>query len=284
MKNKNPEVVVLSDLHLGTYGCHAKELLQYLQSIHPRILILNGDIIDIWSFNKKYFPTSHTEVIRKILKMASKGVLVYYIPGNHDEVIRKYIGFKLGNIKVVEKLILNLHDAKHWIFHGDVFDSTTQGSAKIIAKLGGKGYDLLILLNRMVNYFLMILGKEKMSFSKKIKNGVKQAVSWINNFENTAIDLALQDRYQYVICGHIHQPQMRKVERDGQVTTYMNSGDWIENLTALEYEDQSWTIYHYDKSEFVKVKPTEEFEKSEDAIHTLTPLPEKLLLHLNSLL
>lgn len=254
MYKNNAEVVVLSDLHLGTYGCHAKEILQYLQSIKPKVLILNGDIIDIWSFNKKYFPTSHSEVIRKLLKMAAQGILIYYIPGNHDEALRKYIGFKLGKIKVVEKLILNLDGKKHWIFHGDVFDATTRGSAKLIAKLGGKGYDLLILLNRGINHILQLMGKEKMSLSKKVKNGVKKAVSWINNFENTAIELALEQNYPYVICGHIHQPQMRTIEKEGRSTTYLNSGDWIENLTALEYENKQWRIYHYDKSTFLKLE------------------------------
>ncbi len=256
MNKKNPEVVVLSDMHLGTYGCHAKEILQYLQSIKPKILVLNGDIIDIWSFNKKYFPTAHSEIIRKLLKMASQGVMIYYIPGNHDEALRKYIGFRLGKIKVVEKLILELDGKKHWIFHGDVFDATTKGSAKIIAKLGGKGYDLLILLNRWINHLLIFMGREKMSFSKKVKNGVKKAVSWINNFESTAIELALEQKYEYVICGHIHQPQMRTVEKDGLTTTYLNSGDWIENLTALEYENKIWSIYHYDKSEYLRFDPS----------------------------
>jgi len=254
MKKNNPEVVILSDIHLGTYGCHARELLTYLQSIKPKILVLNGDIIDIWNFRKKFFPLTHTEVLRKLLKMASQGVKIYYIPGNHDEQLRKYQDLRMGNIKIVDKLILALDGNKHWIFHGDVFDATTKGSAKIIAKLGGKGYDLLILLNHLINKSLEFFGRPKMSLSKKIKSSVKRAVSWIDNFENTAIELAIANHYQYVICGHIHQPQNRTEYINDSNTTYLNSGDWVENLSALEYENKVWTVYHFKSSDYIRTK------------------------------
>ncbi|MBP7801045.1 MAG: UDP-2,3-diacylglucosamine diphosphatase [Saprospiraceae bacterium] len=250
MKKRKIDVVVLSDIHLGTYGSHANELLNYLGSIEPNMIVLNGDIIDIWNLRLKYFPTAHTEVLRKLLKMAGQGIKIYYIPGNHDEAMRKYHNLKLGNIKILEKLIINLDGKKHWMFHGDVFDATTKGSAKIIAKLGGKGYDLLIWINRWINKLLLLFGKEQMSFSKKVKSGVKKAVSWINNFEDTAIELALKNQYDYVICGHIHQPQIRTISKENRTTTYLNSGDWVENLTALEYFDKQWSIYHYNKAEF----------------------------------
>lgn len=263
MKKNSPEVVVISDVHLGTYGCHANELLIYLQSIKPRILVLNGDIVDIWNFSKKYFPLSHTEVLRKLLKMASQGVKIYYIPGNHDESLRKYLDLKLGHINIVDKLILELDGKKHWIFHGDVFDATTKGSAKIIAILGAKGYDLLILLNHFINKFLSFLGKPKMSLSKKIKSSVKRAVSWINNFEDTAIELAIVNRYEYVICGHIHQPQKRTECMHHGETTYLNSGDWVENLTSLEYRNKEWSIYHYNPTDFIRSKILPEIKKSQ---------------------
>jgi UDP-2,3-diacylglucosamine pyrophosphatase LpxH len=250
MRNINPEVVIISDIHLGTFGSHAKELLLYLDNISPSTLILNGDIIDIWNFRSKYFPESHIEVIRKILKLAHKGVQVYYIPGNHDEKLREFIGMRIGNIRIMEKLILDLDGKKHWIFHGDVFDSTTKGVAKWLAKFGGKGYDLLIRINYLVNKFLVAIGKEKRSFSKQVKSSVKKAVTWINNFEETAIDLAIEDKYDYVICGHIHQPQIRMKSANGFSTTYLNSGDWIENCTALEYSNNEWSIYTFDKHDF----------------------------------
>ena len=244
------EICIVSDLHLGTFGCQAKELLNYLKSIKPKTLILNGDIIDIWQFNKRYFPTSHMAVIKQIFSMASKDTRVIYITGNHDEALRRYADFEMGNIQLTDKIVFEINGEKNWVFHGDVFDRTTKGSAKLLAKLGGYGYDLLILINSIVNWSLKLMGKEKMSLSKRVKNGVKKAVSWINNFEQTAAELAIENNYQYVICGHIHQPQQRVVTNDKGSVTYLNSGDWIENLTSLEYYDNAWNLYHYDPKQF----------------------------------
>ena len=244
------EICIVSDLHLGTFGCQAKELLNYLKSIKPKTLILNGDIIDIWQFNKRYFPTSHMAVIKQIFSMASKDTRVIYITGNHDEALRRYADFEMGNIQLTDKIVFEINGEKNWVFHGDVFDRTTKGSAKLLAKLGGYGYDLLILINSIVNWSLKLMGKEKMSLSKRVKNGVKKAVSWINNFEQTAAELAIENNYQYVICGHIHQPQQRVVTNDKGSVTYLNSGDWIENLTSLEYYDNAWNLYHYDPKLF----------------------------------
>jgi UDP-2,3-diacylglucosamine pyrophosphatase LpxH len=207
---------------------------------------LNGDIIDIWQFRKSYFPKAHLKVIKKIIDMASKGTEVYYITGNHDEMLRKFSDTKIGNFSILDKLILELDDKKAWIFHGDVFDSSVQHS-KWIAKLGGWGYDLLILVNRFVNRILEKMGKEPYSFSKKIKANVKKAVKHISDFELTASELAIENNYDYVICGHIHEPKMiRKATKKG-TTFYLNSGDWVENLTALEYNKKRWKLYRYDK-------------------------------------
>ncbi len=239
------QVSIISDLHLGTFGCHANDIVRYLKEINPKILVLNGDIIDIWQFRKKYFPPSHMQVIREILKMMEAGTLVYYITGNHDEALRKYSGTRVGNLLLDDKLVLELDGKKTWIFHGDVFDSTTKGSAKIVAKLGGHGYDFLIWLNHWTNQILSFFGREKMSFSKKIKNSVKKAVSWIADFEQTAAELAIDKGFDFVVCGHIHQPQMRKISNNKGEVTYLNSGDWIENLTALEYNKGEWNIHHH---------------------------------------
>jgi UDP-2,3-diacylglucosamine pyrophosphatase LpxH len=249
MNRRSVELVVISDLHLGTFGCHANELIQYLRSILPKTLVLNGDIIDIWQFSKRYFPQSHMQVIKEIFSLLSLGTRVVYITGNHDEIMRRYSDLTIGQLELTDKLILELDGKITWIFHGDVFDRTTRGSAKVIAKLGGYGYDLLILLNRAINHVMSMLGKEKMSLSKQVKNGVKKAVSWINNFEQTAAELAIENKYDYVICGHIHQPQQREITTEKGCVTYLNSGDWIENLTSLEYEAGKWTIYHYDENE-----------------------------------
>ena len=262
MEKRKLDVVVISDVHMGTYGCHADELLQYLRSIDPELLILNGDIIDGWQFSKKYFPKAHFAVIKEIMNFIYKGKQVVYITGNHDEVLRKYTDAHIGNLTLTDKYIMELDGKKTWIFHGDVFDNTTKGSAKILAKFGGKGYDLLILLNRAINYCLHKLGREKVSFSKKVKNSVKKAVKFINNFEQTIGALAIENGFKYVVCGHIHQPCKKQiVTGEGQVT-YLNSGDWVENLTSLEYSNGNWKIFQYDEADFTDVQ-IEELLKSD---------------------
>ncbi|MFN4762212.1 UDP-2,3-diacylglucosamine diphosphatase [Gillisia sp. Q332] len=246
MKKRKVEVVVISDVHLGTYGCHAGELLSYLKSVQPEVLILNGDIIDIWQFHKSYWPDSHMQVIKCITGFLAQGVKVYYVTGNHDEMLRKFVGFEMGSLQIVNKVVLNLDGKKTWIFHGDVFDVTMQNS-KWLAKLGAKGYDSLILINRMFNYISEGMGRGKLSLSKKIKNSVKSAVKFINDFEQTAADIAISNGYHYVICGHIHQPEIRRIKgKDGEVI-YLNSGDWIENLTALEYNNGGWVLYQFNE-------------------------------------
>jgi len=249
MNKRHIELVVLSDLHLGTYGCHANQLLDYLKSIDPETLILNGDIIDIWNFNKNYFPKSHMQVLRQILKMTEKGTNTYYLTGNHDEALRKYSGLKIGKFHLEDKLILNLDGKKTWIFHGDIFDATTKGWAKILAKLGGKGYDILIWTNRLINDVLNYFGKDKISLSKRVKSGVKKAVQWISNFETIAAELAIDQHFDTVICGHIHQPQQRLIETNKGKVLYLNSGDWVENCTALEYHYGLWTLYKHSENE-----------------------------------
>jgi UDP-2,3-diacylglucosamine pyrophosphatase LpxH len=252
MEKRSVDIVVISDVHLGTYGCHAKELVNYLKSIKPQILILNGDIIDIWQFSKRFWPKSHMEVIKQLVSIMAEGTPVYYLTGNHDEMLRKFSDFNLSNFKLADKLVIEIDNKKAWIFHGDIFDATMT-HAKFIAKLGGFGYDLLILINRFVNFMLSKLGQERMSFSKKIKNSVKQAVSHIQNFEKIAADIAIENNYDYVICGHIHQPQKRAVSNENGSVLYLNSGDWVESLTALEYTKGEWEIFQYDEKVFGKI-------------------------------
>lgn len=254
MQKRPVEVVILSDVHLGTYGSHAAELLLYLRSIEASLLIINGDFIDIWNFNKRYFPAAHMEVIREVMNMLTNGTRVVYITGNHDELMRKYSNLHLGDFQVADKLVMEINGRICWIFHGDVFDATTKGSARMLAKLGGKGYDLLILLNRFINWTLRLAGREKMSFSKKVKNSVKKAVAWIGDFEQTAAELAIEKKYDYVICGHIHQPQKREIKTSKGSVIYLNSGDWVENLSALEYADGDWNIFQYQEKDFERVR------------------------------
>lgn len=255
-KRRKLDITVISDVHLGTYGCRAVELHNYLKTIHPKTLILNGDIIDIWQFKKRYFPKSHMKIIRQLMNFITSGTKVYYITGNHDEMLRKFKGFRLGSFEIVNKVVLDIDGKKGWFFHGDVFDVTMQHS-KWLAKLGSIGYDFLIMLNTAMNWISETLGYNRFSFSKKIKNSVKSAVKFINNFETTAAEIAIDNNYDYVVCGHIHQPEIRTIETEKGETTYLNSGDWIENLTALEYHNKKWELYEYEKDELAKKLPNE---------------------------
>src|SRR5690606_595385 len=202
------------------------------------------------------------------MEWIANGVKVHYITGNHDEMLRKFVGLKLGSFSIENKIVLNLHGKKAWIFHGDVFDVTMQHS-KWIAKLGAVGYDFLILLNRAVNNISKKLGKGPFSMSKRIKNGVKSAIKFIGDFEKIAADIAIENEFDYVVCGHIHQPEIKKIATEKGSVVYMNSGDWIENLTALEYHRGKWKIYHYNEDTFLAtreieaVDPLEILEKNE---------------------
>lgn len=256
MKNKRAvDIVVISDVHLGTYGCHAKELLFYLKSIKAQTIILNGDIIDIWQFNKRYFPKSHLKVIKHLLGLIAKGTNIIFIPGNHDETIRRFAGFELGSFKIENKILLPLPNGeKAWVFHGDVFDVTMQHS-KWLARLGAIGYDLLIVINSFANFVSeKVLKRGKISLSKKIKASVKSAVKFINDFEDTAATIGIENGYQYVICGHIHHPEIKTITTTKGSIIYLNSGDWVENLTALEFFENQWTIHQFSEEDFLKMK------------------------------
>jgi UDP-2,3-diacylglucosamine pyrophosphatase LpxH len=191
------------------------------------------------------------KVVRRILKFVTEGVPVYYLTGNHDEMLRKFADFNLGTFQLLNKVVLNIDGKKAWIFHGDIFDVTMQHS-KWLAKLGAVGYDTLIMINSITNWFLTALGRQKMSFSQKVKAKFKDAVKFINHFEQTAADLAVNKNYAYVICGHIHHAEIRRIEstdKTGSVL-YLNSGDWVESLSALEYNNGAWTIFKYHPDNF----------------------------------
>ncbi|MFN7258386.1 MAG: UDP-2,3-diacylglucosamine diphosphatase [Cyclobacteriaceae bacterium] len=243
-RKRDVELVIISDVHLGTYGCHSEELLRYLKSIKPKRIILNGDIIDMWQFSKRYWPKSHMQVVKHITSLIAKGTKITYLTGNHDEMLRKFAGFRLGSFQIGNKKVLSLNGQSAWVFHGDVFDVTMKYS-KWLAKLGAIGYDTLILINSFVNFILKAFGRGKISLSKRVKDSVKQAVKFINDFEQTAADIAISNGYQFVICGHIHQTEMRKITTEKGEVMYLNSGDWVENLTSLEYNQGTWKIYRY---------------------------------------
>jgi len=279
-KKRRVDILVLSDIHLGTYGCHAKELLHYLKSIKPEIVVLNGDIIDIWQFSKSYWPNSHMKVVKHLMRWIGKGVKTYYITGNHDEMFRRFTGMKIGALSIVNKVVLKLPDGKRaWMFHGDVFDITMQHS-RWLARLGSKGYDALIILNRVCNFVSeKILKKGKLSLSKKIKESVKTAVAYINNFEQTSAEIGINNKYDYVVCGHIHHPEIRKISTSAGSIIYLNSGDWVENLSALECTGGEWSIYRFSKAD--KAKMIIEMKEEEEEDVNASQLFENMLEEFN---
>ncbi|RPD45733.1 UDP-2,3-diacylglucosamine diphosphatase [Hymenobacter sediminis] len=264
-KRRRVEVVVISDVHLGTYGCHAAELLRYLRSVRPKVLVLNGDIVDIWQFSKNYWPPAHMRLVRHLVGLMAKGTRVHYLTGNHDELLRRFAGTRLGALSVANKLVLELPHGKTWLFHGDVFDVTMR-HARWLARLGAHGYDALILLNRLVNFLLAKAGRPRVALSKAVKDRVKGAVSLIGDFEQTAATIAADAGYRYVACGHIHQPALKSINTPRGEVGYLNSGDWVENLTALEYTtSQGWQLYHYALDPAMQLPPAPEPDAPDDS-------------------
>lgn len=276
MEKRSVDVVVISDVHLGTYGCQAKKLAAYLKSITPSILILNGDIFDAWQFSKRYFPASHMNVLKEIINHISNGIRVFYITGNHDETLRRYSALNAGNLVLTDKLVLEIDNKMTWIFHGDVFDNTTKGWAKTLAKLGSSGYGALILLNRSINAVLKFFGRDRVSLSKNVMEGVNKAVTKINDFETTAAEIAIEKKYDYVICGHIHKPQKRVISNENGSVTYLNSGDWVEHCTALEYYKKEWKVFEFEESAFPEMK----VEKNKPVPNVIT---DEINYHISSL-
>lgn len=245
---RNLDICVISDVHLGTYGCHAEELLAYLKSVKVKTLIINGDFIDGWQFKKKYFPKAHLEVINYVIQMAISGVKVYYITGNHDDVLRKFSDIAVGPIHLKDSLTLKIQGEYHWFFHGDIFDASVLISPRL-AMIAGKGYDYLIRMNRFVNKVRMRFGKTRVSISGQVKQQVKRAVKFVTDFEELAVKHAVKQNYNYVICGHIHRAVIQKHIINDKEVVYMNSGDWVESLTALEYKGGQWRLFVYEQAD-----------------------------------
>ena len=226
---KKIESLYISDVHLGSKGSKAVELLGVLKNYEPEKLFIVGDFIDGWLLKKRHFwPQEHTNVIRKVLSYAKKGTQVYYITGNHDEFLRSYENLDFGNITVLDEII----DDGVWIIHGDKYDSVVMYN-KWIAILGSIGYELIIYLNEVIKRIRRILGLRPRSFSKWVKAKVKGAVAFIDSFEFTLATEAINRECHTVICGHIHTPADRVING----VRYMNTGDWIESLSYITKEN-----------------------------------------------
>ena len=231
----NYKAVIVSDLHLGTKDSKAKEFIEFLEKHPTDLLILNGDIVDGWALNRgAKWKKQHTNAISKILKVSNK-TKVIWIRGNHDEFLAEFIGMHFGNIEIREDYVIS----NHYVFHGDVIDVFIT-KYKWLAKIGSVGYDFALWLNRWYNRYRVWRGLPYQSISQEIKAGVKAATNYINDFEVAAIKMASKHGCQGVICGHIHQPADLVING----ARYLNSGDWVENRTAilLDHQDK-FTIF-----------------------------------------
>ena len=233
----------ISDVHLGTPGCQAKFLLDFLKHNESDTFYLVGDIIDGWRLKKSiYWPQSHNDVVQKILRKARKGTEVVYVPGNHDESIRQFLGLSFGEIKVVPEAIHTTADGrKLWITHGDLFDGVMQ-YAKWLAYVGDNLYSLILYFNRYLNLLRVRMGMQYWSLSQYLKHQVKNAVSYIADFEMIMAREARLRGCQGVVCGHIHKAEIRMIDN----LLYCNDGDWVESLTALvETHEGELKIVHW---------------------------------------
>ena len=235
--------VWISDLHLGTPGCQAGELLAFLRHVECETLYLVGDIIDGWQLRRTwYWPQSHNDVVQKLLRKARKGTRVIFVPGNHDEFARKYVQHNFGGIEVADEWIHETADGrKFWVIHGDLFDGVIQ-CAKWLAHLGDTLYEFTLKLNRHLNSLRARMGLPYWSLSKYLKLKVKRAVSYVGDFEAAVAREARKRGLQGVVCGHIHHAELRDI--DGVL--YANDGDWVESLTALiEHADGRLEIFDW---------------------------------------
>lgn len=230
--------VIVSDLHLGSKAARRDDILDFLDKISTETLILNGDIIDGWSLQRgSKWSKKDTKIIRKILKISETDTEVIWLKGNHDEFLKDFLPFDLGNIKIVEDYIHQHGSIRYYIFHGDVLDVFIT-KVKWLAYIGSIGYDIALWINRWYNRWRAWRKLPYYSISKDIKNGIKKATNFINDFEINAVRLAKGKGCQVAICGHIHQPSLKE--------GYMNSGDWCENCTALvETKDGTWKLIDY---------------------------------------
>ena len=262
--------IFISDVHLGTAGCQANYLLDFLRHNDAQSIYLVGDIIDGWRLKKSwYWPQEHNDVLQKILKKARKGCKVTYIPGNHDEVGRQFVGMSFGRIKIRQDAIHTLADGRRlWVTHGDMFDGVMQ-HAKWLAYVGDWLYTLILVVNRWFNSLRIRMDYPYWSLSQYLKHSVKNAVSFINSFELIMARETKHRKCDGVVCGHIHKAEIKMIEG----VLYCNDGDWVESLSALvETLDGELKIVYWNKiltpQETIK-KLTHDKNDSETIKHAL---------------
>ena len=262
--------IFISDVHLGSYGCQAEKLLNFLQNTTCDQLFLVGDIIDGWQMRGRvYWPESHERVMKQLLEMAKTGTKVRYITGNHDEFLRNYGALQFDTIEIVDEYRLRNKDGSEFlVIHGDQYDVITK-YARWISTLGDVGYNLLLRINVVVNKVRSLLGYDYWSFSKWVKDSVKQAVSYVGDFEATVASVCNQRGYAGIICGHIHKAANREV---GGVR-YLNCGDWVESCTAiLHTHDGQFQVIEHDAREKANAA---DFQADAMADNATSDLPQK---------
>jgi UDP-2,3-diacylglucosamine pyrophosphatase LpxH len=225
----------MSDIHLGTTGCQAGRLLEFLRATESETLYLVGDIVDGWQLKRRwYWDQTHNNIVQAVLKKAKKGTEVIFVPGNHDEAIRQFIDLDFGGIRVRDELVHTTAQGKRMlVLHGDRFDGVI-ACAKWLAYVGDNLYTLILTFNQWFNAWRARVGLPYWSLSQYLKSKVKNAVNYISSFEEALADEAKKRGLDGVICGHIHKPEIRQING----VTYCNDGDWVESLTAL-VEDHS---------------------------------------------
>jgi UDP-2,3-diacylglucosamine pyrophosphatase LpxH len=264
------KTIVVSDIHLGTKGSKAKEISRFLRQYTCENLILNGDIIDGWQLKKSgSWKRKHTRFFVRILKMIENHqTQVYYLRGNHDDFLDQILPLQIGNLWIQSDMIYETHGKKYLITHGDIFDSITT-NLRWIAYLGDIGYTFLLWLNKYVNHHRRKKGLPYFSLSQYLKGKVKSAVSYIDQYEQELTQMAKAKGCDGIICGHIHKAETRMI--DG--IHYLNSGDWVETMSALaEDHDGNWQVIYYSEIKFKRTPITPLFENKEQEETKTMPL------------
>jgi UDP-2,3-diacylglucosamine pyrophosphatase LpxH len=248
----------ISDIHLGTRGCKAEFLLDFLRATESETLYLVGDIVDGWRLKRSwYWPQLHNDVVQKLLRKARKGTRVVYIPGNHDEILRRFLEISIGQIEVMSEAVhVTANGRKLLVLHGDEFDAVVR-YARWLAFLGDWAYNAALAANYWINLLRRRLGLSYWSLSAYLKQRVKNAVEYISRFEQAVAEAAAKRGADGVVCGHIHHAEIREIAG----VTYCNDGDWVESCTALvEHADGKLEILRWveDQAAFLKPVPTRE--------------------------